>query len=74
MQPGDPVAAALAACASVSLRAIAPLLVARLRSSRKLDGALADARQRVADDAALRLELRVVAHVLELAPAAPVDA
>src|SRR5512133_3611269 len=73
MEPDGPASRPVATHPERELAAIAPLRLARL-DVRRLDLASADARERVADDEALRLELCVVADVLQLAPAAPVDA
>src|SRR3954462_12207371 len=68
MQSDRPLAVAPATHRERQLLAIAPLLVAGL-NFRPIDGSLADARQRVANDAAFRVELRVVPDVLQLAAA-----
>src|SRR6185437_10254403 len=55
------------------LAAVAPLLLA-VHDLRRIHGAFADPGQRVADDRAFGVDLSIVAHVLKLTTAAPIDA
>jgi hypothetical protein len=63
MQADEPIAVIAPTKCEGELASITPLLLA-WNDFGKLDCAFADARQRIANDAALRFELRIIANVL----------